>query len=79
MKSVVHVQDKVVLVTGAAKGIGAACAAMLAQHGASVIATDIAAQETRAVVDAIVKEGGVAEFMPLDVTREDQWQQILLP
>jgi len=77
MQSSIHVKDKVALVTGAAKGIGAACASMLAQHGASVIVTDISEQEARSVVDAIVKEGGVAEFMALDVTQEAQWQRTI--
>ena len=77
MQSIVHVSGKVALVTGAAKGIGAACAVTLAGHGARVIVTDVVAPEARAVVDAITKEGGVAEFMPLDVTREEQWQATL--
>ena len=74
MESLVHVRGKVALVTGAAKGIGAACAATLAGHGASVVVADIDAQAGRAVADAIVKEGGDAVFMALDVTDEAQWQ-----
>ena len=75
MESLVHVRGKVALVTGAAKGIGAACAATLAGHGASVVVADIDAQAGRAVADAIVEEGGDAAFMMLDVTDEAQWQQ----
>ena len=41
MEPLIHVRGKVALVTGAAKGIGAACATTLAGHGASVIVTDI--------------------------------------
>ena len=74
MESLVHVRGKVALVTGAAKGIGAACAATLAGHGASVVVADIDAQAGRAVADAIVKEGGDAVFMALDVTDQAQWQ-----
>ncbi len=69
MESLVHVRGKVALVTGAAKGIGAACAAVLAEQGASVVVADIDAQAGRAVADAIVEEGGDAAFMALDVTR----------
>ena len=74
MESLVHVRGKVALVTGAAKGIGAACAATLAGHGASVVVADIDAQAGRAVADAIVEEGGDAAFMALDVTDQAQWQ-----
>lgn len=74
MESLIHVRGKVALVTGAAKGIGAACAATLAGHGASVVVADIDQQAGRAVADAIVKAGGIAVFMALDVTDEAQWQ-----
>lgn len=77
MQSSIHVKGKVTLVTGAANGIGAACAVTLAQHGASVIVTDIAEPEAKAVVDGIVKDGGAAEFMALDVTQEDQWRKTI--
>lgn len=77
MQSSIHVKDKVALVTGAAKGIGAACASMLARHGANVIVTDISEQEAAAVVDTIIKDGGTAEFMALDVTQDDQWQRTI--
>lgn len=74
MQSSIHVKNKVALVTGAAKGIGAACASMLARNGANVIVTDISEQEGMSVVDMIVKDGGTAEFMALDVTQESQWK-----
>ncbi|MCL4780582.1 MAG: glucose 1-dehydrogenase [Gammaproteobacteria bacterium] len=74
MEPLIHVRGKVALVTGAAKGIGAACAATLARHGASVVVADIDEQGGRAVAGAIVSEGGIAAFMRLDVTDEAQWQ-----
>jgi len=74
VESSIHVRGKVALVTGAAKGIGAACASMLARNGASVVVTDVAEAEGQAVVADIAQHGGIAEFMPLDVTREGQWQ-----
>jgi NAD(P)-dependent dehydrogenase (short-subunit alcohol dehydrogenase family) len=77
MQPSIHVKDKVALVTGAAKGIGAATASLLAQNGATVIIGDISEKEGHATADEIVKNGGAAEYMELDVRREDQWQQVV--
>ncbi|MDJ0926670.1 MAG: glucose 1-dehydrogenase [Gammaproteobacteria bacterium] len=68
-------QDKVALVTGAAMGIGAACAAILARHGATVIVTDVADAEGQALAAQITGAGGTAEYLRLDVTDEAQWQR----
>jgi 3alpha(or 20beta)-hydroxysteroid dehydrogenase len=57
---------KVVLVTGAASGIGHAVAELFAQQGASVFASDIASPEA-AYSDGI-------EAITLDVTREGDWE-----
>ena len=75
MDALIRVRGKVALVSGAAKGIGAACAEVLARHGATVVVADIDEKAGRAVVEAIVRDGGIAAFMPLDVTDEAQWQQ----
>jgi NAD(P)-dependent dehydrogenase (short-subunit alcohol dehydrogenase family) len=77
MEPVIHVRGKVALVTGAAKGIGAACAAVLAEQGAAVTVADVDATQGRAVADGIVANGGVAEFVALDVTSEDQWRRTI--
>ena len=67
-----RVQDKVVLITGGASGLGAADAALLAREGARVIVTDIAEDAGRAVAERI---GG--EFMRHDVRREDDWARVI--
>lgn len=61
---------KIAIVTGAAQGLGAAMAALLAERGARVIVADLKAGETLPGGGA----GGEASFMRLDVTQEDQWQ-----
>ncbi len=77
LDSIVHVRGKVALVTGGAMGIGAACAATLAAHGARVIVADVAGPEADAVVRQIVGDGGVAESMHLDVTQEADWRRVI--
>ena len=68
---------KVALVTGAASGIGRACAQRLAQEGAAVITTDIDAQMGEGCVDEIVRAGGKAIFLRHDVANEESWISVI--
>jgi 3alpha(or 20beta)-hydroxysteroid dehydrogenase len=71
-------QGKVALVTGAARGIGAATARLLAAEGAQVAVADRREDEGDAVVDALnVERPGSALFVPLDVTSEESWQSAI--
>lgn len=58
----------VAVVTGAASGMGAATARLLAAAGAAVAVTDITADGAGAVAERIVAEGGKAGAWKLDVT-----------
>lgn len=62
---------KVVIITGAARGIGAACMQVFAEHDAIVIGLDIL-PEGQAVAEGIKKVGGEALFMRCDVADEKQ-------
>ena len=64
---------KVALVTGAARGIGADTARLLASEGAPVAVTDVNEIEGRAVTDEITSDGGRAKFVRLDVSNADDW------
>lgn len=67
---------KVALVTGAASGLGAESARRLAQEGASVVLTDLAAEAGQAVADDILAAGGTAVFLSQDVTDEARWGEV---
>ena len=66
--------DKVALVTGAAKGIGADTARLLAHHGATVFVADILTKQAGQVTSEIEASGGKAFAIQLDVTSESSWQ-----
>ena len=59
--------DKVVMITGAASGIGKAAAGLFAQAGATVVLVDRDVAGGEAVAAALAAEGRTASFMPLDV------------
>jgi NAD(P)-dependent dehydrogenase (short-subunit alcohol dehydrogenase family) len=69
-----RVQGKVALVTGAAMGLGAEAARVLAREGAAVLLTDVADEAGDAVVRAIRADGGRAEYLHHDVTSEAGWE-----
>ena len=72
-----RVEGKVALVSGGARGIGAATAKLLAQEGAAVVLADVLEVEGRETEALIGEAGGRATFMRLDVTSEENWQQVI--
>jgi 3-oxoacyl-[acyl-carrier protein] reductase len=63
---------RVAIVTGAARGIGAATACRLARDGMAVGVLDLAADACGATVAAITAAGGQAIAVGADVSQEDQ-------
>jgi len=67
-----RLHGKIVIVTGAAQGIGFECARMAAAEGASVVLGDIQKDRGQEAAARIVKEGGQALFHLTDLTDESQ-------
>ena len=65
-----RVAGKVALISGGARGIGAAGARALAAEGARVVIGDILDDEGGAVADEL---GDAARYVHLDVTRPEDW------
>ena len=62
------------LVSGGASGMGQSEATIFAREGAKVVVGDLLEAQGKDVADSIVKAGGQARFVKLDVTDEKSWQ-----
>jgi len=71
------VQGSVVLVTGAASGMGAATAEVFTQEGAHVAVTDLSLEACRAVAEPLVDQGFSAEPWALDVADPDAIRRVV--
>ena len=65
---------KVALISGGARGMGAAEARLFAREGARVVIGDVLEAEGRTVEAEVKAKGGECVFTPLDVTSETDWQ-----
>ena len=72
-----RLKGKVALITGGARGMGAAEARLFAKEGAKVVLGDVLAQEGREVEAEINGAGGQALFATLDVTDAGNWQRVI--
>ena len=68
---------KVAIVTGSARGLGAATARRLAQEGASVVVTDINAELAQATAQALRDEGLAAHCVVGDITQAADVQRLV--
>jgi len=66
---------KVALISGGARGIGAATARLFAREGAHVIVGDVLDVEGREVEAELAAAGWLAGFIRLDVTSEAEWER----
>jgi NAD(P)-dependent dehydrogenase (short-subunit alcohol dehydrogenase family) len=72
-----RLDGKSILVTGAAKGIGAAIAMLFAREGGRIAVTDIDAAGAEATAAAIRAQGWIACGFAHDVVREADWDRVV--
>lgn len=70
-------QDKVVVVTGGASGIGAAATEVLAEHGAKVVVADINLERAAHQVETIHAAGGEALALRVDLGSDESIQKMI--
>ena len=69
-----RLEGKVALISGGARGMGAAEAKLFANEGAKVVFGDVLDDEGKGVEAEIHETGGDALYVHLDVTKEEDWR-----
>ena len=72
-----RVKDQVVVITGAAAGIGYGCARRFAAEGAKVVLSDIDAAKGEAALESLKGEGAEAVFVACDVGDKAQVEALI--
>ena len=71
------IKGKDALITGAARGIGKACAQVLSERGARIAIVDLDASAGLQTAREIEVRGGRAVFFQVDVSKADDVQKII--
>ena len=72
-----RLEGKVALISGGARGMGAVEARLFAREGAKVVIGDVLEQEGIQTAQEIENAGGQVHFAKLDVTSEENWQEVV--
>jgi NAD(P)-dependent dehydrogenase (short-subunit alcohol dehydrogenase family) len=72
-----RLKDKVALITGAAHGMGECTARLFCREGAKVVIADVLDAEGQKVAADLTAAGADCVFLRLDVSNEDQWQDVM--
>ena len=70
-------KDKVIIITGAAGGIGSAAAHLFAQQGAALVLTDIQKESLEKLGTSLKQPGGKIMVVEHDVTDPESWQSLI--
>ncbi len=71
-----RIDGKVCLITGAANGLGAATARLLASEGGRMVLTDIDRDRGELLATELQQAGAEAIFLSHNVTLEEEWQTV---
>ncbi|WP_405396149.1 SDR family NAD(P)-dependent oxidoreductase [Maribacter sp. Asnod2-G09] len=72
-----NLKDKVVIITGAGSGIGAAAAKLLGERNATIVVSDINLSNAEKVAAEIEKNGGIASAIKTDVTKFEEVESLI--
>lgn len=72
-----NLENKIVIITGAGSGIGAATAKLFATHKATVVAADINLENAQNIASEIISAGGKAEALQTDVTHFEDVEKLI--
>jgi len=72
-----RLSGRVVVITGAAQGIGFGCASLIAEEGAAVALGDIQRQKGEEAAEKIRAAGGQAQFIYADVKKESDCDALI--
>lgn len=75
-KNMAKLKNKVAIVTGGARGIGAACAERLCAEGASVVITDVLDTQGAETATYLQAKGYQAVFLSHDVADATAWERV---
>ena len=73
-----RLDGKVAIISGGARGMGAAEARLFAGEGASVVIGDVLVEDGRRIEAELNEAGGRALFVTLDVTSEEDWKNAVV-
>lgn len=71
-----RLENKVAIITGAARGMGAEEARLFGREGATVVVADMNEDDGKKVESQIAEAGGQALYVHIDVTDEESWQEL---
>ncbi|TZF85063.1 SDR family oxidoreductase [Pedobacter sp. BS3] len=72
-----NLNNRVILVTGGAQGLGKAICTTLAAAGATIVIGDIQENKAQEVTEAINRDNGQASFIRLDLGDENNVEQVI--